>query len=224
MLLEGSVRFASGAGLIDRALVPVWLDAHRHLLVDLDVRTLPVDDTQWAISAMEVSRSHAVGVEGARVCERDVVGSMNFYLDRPAFFPGGVGAAACWAGGAARVADLLLARMHEPAPEQMRRRHGTVRVHLTSAVSVIRSAARVLDEHLRGRGSTEVDWRAVSTECRAVVAAAVGGVLEQAQRLGGPAALAYDRDLTRAIHDLQLYVLQQNVDADTLYLGTADRR
>ena len=40
--------------------------------------------------------------------------------------------------------------------------------------------------------------------------------------MAGPAGLAFDEDLTRAIHDLQLYVLQQNVDADELFLGGLD--
>jgi hypothetical protein len=44
--------------------------------------------------------------------------------------------------------------------------------------------------------------------------------LEEAQRVAGPAGLAYDEDLTRAVHDLSLYVLQQNADTDNGFLGT----
>ena len=51
------------------------------------------------------------------------------------------------------------------------------------------------------------------------MAHAVDTVLSEAQRIAGPAGLAYDADLTRAIHDLQLYVLQQNADADDGFLG-----
>ena len=40
--LNGTIRFASGAGILDRALVPVWLDPETHLLVDL-----AVDGCRW---------------------------------------------------------------------------------------------------------------------------------------------------------------------------------
>ena len=85
-----------------------------------------------------------------------------------------------------------------------------------------RSAAERLDALLAEPDVDLVEVQALSTETRAVVAGAVHGVLAEAQRVAGPAGLAFDEDLTRAIHDLQLYVLQQNVDADELFLGGLD--
>ena len=72
--LNGTVRFASGAGVIDRALVPVWLDESTHLLVDLATDGLPVDRSQWRTSAMMVSQSHTVTVDDVAVPRSDVVG------------------------------------------------------------------------------------------------------------------------------------------------------
>ena len=48
----------------------------------------------------------------------DQIGGANFYLQRPGFFPGGVGVAACWIGGAARVArsGARAAPAAEPGP------------------------------------------------------------------------------------------------------------
>ena len=43
--IDGTLRFASGAGVLDRALIPVWLPDGSHLLLDLDVTALPVDPT-----------------------------------------------------------------------------------------------------------------------------------------------------------------------------------
>lgn len=60
LTLDGTIRFASGAGVIDRALVPVWPDTDTHLLVDLDVRELPVDRSHWHTAAMRVSQTHTV--------------------------------------------------------------------------------------------------------------------------------------------------------------------
>jgi hypothetical protein len=219
--LDGWLRFASGAGLLDRALVPVWLDDEHHRLIDLDVRALPVDETAWVTSAMEVSRSHTVRLDSVPVAEDAAVGPLDFYLDRPAFFPGGVGVAACWAGGAARIADLLLDRSPQSWPEHVRGRLGVVRVQLVCAAAVVRSTARLLDELSPGSGSTAapVEWQAIATEARAATASAVTAVLEQARRIGGAAGFAHDEDFSRAHHDLDLYVLQQNSDGDRAFLG-----
>ena len=109
LALSGTLRFASGAGLLDRALIPVWLDKERHQLLDLDVRDLPVDASVWHSTAMAASRTYEVRIELTAGPETRI-GETGFYLQRPGFFPGGVGVAACWVGGAARVADLLHAR------------------------------------------------------------------------------------------------------------------
>lgn len=222
LVLDGSIRFASGAGLLDRALIPVWLSDTEHLLLDLDVSGLPVDDRHWVTSAMEVSRSHTVSVEAMAVPLQSQVGGANFYLSRPAFFPGGVGVAACWAGGAARVADLTHRRLHEPALPLVQRL-GRIRVHLATAGALVRMAAERLNASLSGPSMNEEGavegLRTLSTETRAGVAAAVHAVIGEGQRVAGPAGLAYDHDLTRAVHDLHLYVLQQNADADERLLG-----
>lgn len=214
--LNGVLRFASGAGLLDRALVPVWLDEEHHQLLDLDVRRLPVDDTGWATSAMEVSRSHTVVLTDVVVPGTAAVGAVDFYLRRPGFFPGGVGVAACWAGGAARIADLLLARPPASWSDAALGRLGEIRVQLTIAAAVVRSTARLLDE---ASTAVETPWQAIATEARAATANAVGVVLDEARRIGGAAGLAHDEDLTRAHHDLDLYVLQQNRDSDRAFLG-----
>ncbi len=221
LVLNGTVRFASGAGVLDRALIPVWLNAREHLLMDLAVDRLPVDDRHWATAAMEVSRSHTVAVHELPVEPEAQIGPTSFYLSRPGFFPGGVGVAACWAGGAARIADLTRGRLRDPA-ESVRRRLGRMRIQLSAAGSALATAALALDELLASPDVDPAQIQALSTETRAVVAGAVHGVLSEAQRVAGPAGLAFDEDLTRAVHDLQLYVLQQNVDADELYLGGLD--
>lgn len=220
--LDGTLRFASGAGVVDRALVPVWLDDEHHRLLDLDVRAWPVDASAWVTSAMEVSRSHTIRLDDVAAPGASAVGPVDFYLDRPGFFPGGVGVAACWAGGAARIADLLLDRSPQTWPEHVRGRMGEIRVQLASGAAVLRSTARVLDELSADPGSAGpgTPWQAISTETRAATANAVTAVLEHSRRIGGAAGFAHDEHFSRAHHDLDLYVLQQNADGDRAYLGS----
>ncbi len=225
LVLNGTLRFASGAGVLDRALIPVWVDDDHHLLLDLDVSNFEVDTTSWATAAMEVSRSHTVVLHDQLVPATSQVGKTDFYLSRPAFFPGGVGVAACWLGAAARIVDLLLGWLRPPLPTPMELRLGRIRIAVAAAGSAIRCGAQMLDQLLPVTApSAEADFsgdqlQQLSTEVRAVVGASVERILTEAHRLAGPAGLAGDRDLSRAVHDLQLYVLQQNADGDAGYLG-----
>jgi alkylation response protein AidB-like acyl-CoA dehydrogenase len=216
--LEGTLRFASGAGLLDRALVPVWLDDDRSVLLDVDVTGWPVDDSAWQASGMRLSHSHTIHVDHEVPAEDAVqLGAEGFYLGRPGFFPGGVGVAAVWVGGAARVTDLVLSNVDRGSPAAQappaQVRLGHVRTELVAAASAVAAAAERLDA-----GDVEHP-QALATECRAVVGAAVRRLLEEARAIVGPAGLAFDGQLTRAVDDLDLYVRQQNTDGDALFLG-----
>ena len=221
MELTDTLSFASGAGLLDRALIPVWPTEDTHLLVDLAVADLPVDTTGWRTAAMAATRTHRVVIESLLVEPADQVGGDHFYLSRPGFFPGGVGVAACWVGGAARVADLLYRRHPQPSPVQQLR-FGRIRADLTAAAAMVRSTARRLDdlEPL----SADDDLITVAAETRSVAADAVRRIIAEARLTTGPAGLAMDEDLSHAIPDVELYVAQHNPDADALLLGDPARR
>ncbi len=107
-------------------------------------------------------------------------------------------------------------------PPSMLLRLGRVRAQLAAAGAAVTTAAHRLTTVLAGPEKDLTMIQAVSTEARVVVADAVHTVLQEAQRVAGPAGLAYDEDLTRTVHDLSLYVLQQNVDADHTFLGALD--
>lgn len=245
--LSGTIRFGSGAGVIDRSLVPVWLDDATHLLVDLAVAELPVDRTQWQTTAMQVSHSHTVRVDGVTVSRTDVVGAENFYLDRPAFLPGGVGVAAVWAGGLARALDVTVAMLDgrgvSPAQDL---RLGRACVALVGALTTVRAAGARLDHLLGGsqaaagpsRSDTEKleigridtgkldteEIASVSGEARVMVAGSVTTALAEVRALAGPAGLAFDPDLGHALDDLGLYVAQLNGDAEATRLGSQARQ
>lgn len=212
-VLSGTLKFASGAGVIDRGLVPVWLADGDHVLLDLDVSTWAFDETRWRTRAMELSRSHQIDLADHRT-EAAQVGEPGFYLGRPGFFPGGVGVAAVWAGGAARVADLLESAVpaeHRSAGQTIR--FGQVRTDLATAAAVCRDVARSMET---GRPA---DLRTAATLARTGVAGCARRILTDTRAVAGPAGLAHDEDLTRAVDDLNLYVGQHNADADAEWLG-----
>ncbi|MCW2756629.1 MAG: hypothetical protein JWO46_375 [Nocardioidaceae bacterium] len=212
-VLDGTLRFASGSGVVERALVPVWTGPDDHVLLDLDVRAWSFDDTVWHTRAMAPARSHETCLTADRVSATQV-GPVNFYLSRPGFFPGGVAVAAAWTGGALRVLDLLLGTV--PAGRRsdgQSIRIGRIRTELAAMTAVLRQTALQLDDGVE-------DPRLTSTTARAAVANGVRRVLVDVRSVAGPAGLAMDEDLTRAIDDLFLFVAQQNEDADALWLGS----
>jgi len=226
--VDGTLKFASGAGLLDRALVPVWTGDH-HQLADLAVRDLPVDATAWQTSAMTVSRSHSVDPAGLRLTPEMIIGAEDFYLDRLGFFPGGVGVAAVWTGGLARVVDLLLDWLDPRSSPALELRLGALRTSLVAAVAVVRQGGRRLDELLTPDATARqpverATLHQLATEVRAVVGTAVRTGLNQVREVAGPAGLAFATDLTHAVDDLDLYVRQQNADADAALLGRTMRR
>lgn len=204
--LSGKLVFASGAGVLDRALVTAWPDDDTHVLLDAHVEDWPFDSTDWRSRAMEYSRTHRVDLDGRVDARR--IGPDSFYLDRWGFFPGGVGVAAVWAGGAARVLDLV----GEATTPPKLLRLGRARTELATALALVRQTGLDLE-------TCPEDPRLLSTLCRAGVAAAVRRILDDVRAIAGPAGLAFDEPLTRAVDDLAMYVSQQNADGDATYLG-----
>lgn len=108
-LLHGTKAFCSGSGVIDRALVTAEApDGHR--LFDVapsDVVTSVVPDS-WPAVGMADSVSETLVIDGARLPPSSAVGPPGFYTDRPGFWFGACGVAACWFGGARGLARGVL--------------------------------------------------------------------------------------------------------------------
>jgi len=219
LLLDGTLKFASGAGVIERALVPVWPTPQEHLLIDLDVSALPVDRSAWQTSAMATSHSHTVELSAVEVPDSAVVGEPGFYLERPGFFPGGIGVAAVWVGGLGRVTDTVLRRVRQRPTTTADLRLGRIVTSLSLGVAAVRQAARELDTEWPVGMAATGQLRALATRTRAGVGSCVRAALLESRELAGPAGLAFDADLTHAIDDLGLYVLQQSADGDAGHLG-----
>ncbi|QHC00052.1 hypothetical protein EK0264_07015 [Epidermidibacterium keratini] len=210
-VLDGKLRFASGAGVIDRALLPVEADGQAQLL-DVGVRDWEFED-DWRTPAMAGSRSFSASLDGL-AAEARAVGPDDFYLSRTGFHPGGIGVAAVWVGGAQRVLDLLeRARARRSQNEITQARLGRARLEIASAAAACRQGAVLVDK------CPPEQLRQLATECRGVTGAAVRRILTDVRELAGPAGLAYEQELSAAIDDLQMYVGQQNADSDAMFLG-----
>lgn len=213
--VTGLLRFASGAGMLDRALATVPGEGGEQLL-DLDVANLDGDPAGWRTAAMRRTRSLDLELDGAVLPGRPI-GAPGDYLGRWGFAPGGVGVAAAWAGGIALLADLLGEAPGEG--EAGRMRLGRIRLEAGAATELVRAAARALDGPCAGRREAAAE---VAARCRAAVAAAARRAIGEARLLAGPARLAFDGRLAAAVADLELYVAQHPDDRAHAALGAPD--
>lgn len=92
--------FASGAGLIDRALVTAG--GEHPLLFDLDLRAggnlIDIDHTDWKAPAFRKTNTAKVTLRNLGVPRQSLLCGQEWYLSRPGFWNGACSPASCWTG------------------------------------------------------------------------------------------------------------------------------
>jgi hypothetical protein len=211
--LTGELRFASGINLIDRALVPAWLDADHHVLMDISAGTVDPDLDSWQTSAMDASRSFTVRLDAEPV-DTEPVGPTDFYLSRVGFIVGGLCVAAVWTGGAHHVVDAVATsvRAFTTTPHQLRR-IGVMEQAAWQAQTALDAVVRRLPQLSAEAATREIGM------ARSAVVNACEVVLDEASRVVGPAGLSRNVRLARAVHDLSIYIRQHHLDIELQRLG-----
>jgi len=208
--LRGAKWWCSGATLLTHALVDAaTADGQRLFAVDLTAVGVCVGPPGWIGPGMVRTDTRTVeflDVAGAPV------GDPGQYLDRPGFWAGAIGVAACWYGGTAAVADALWAPMKEPDPHGLVHR-ARVHVALTQDEALLRLAADRIDDDPGAHHAV------LARTVRSTVAANATAVIDDVGRALGPAPLAFDARHGRAVLDLQVYVRQEHAERDLEALG-----
>ena len=219
-LLRGQKSFCSGTSIVDHALITSTLPKPR--LIDMDLRRnssrTTYDEGGRKSEAFRETKTAAVSFNNASFCPDDFVGPANWYLDRPGFWQGACGPAACWAGGAAGLLDYAIgqSRSDPHTLAHLGAMHATVwamRACLDIAGREI-DATPPGDEH----GMT----RALSL--RHIVEQACSDTLRRLVRAFGPHPLAMDSEAARKYQELDLYLRQSHAERDLEALGMSVRR
>ena len=214
--LEGTKVWCSGAGLCTHALVTAQVDAGGRRLFAVDLRDAGVQPlpSTWRNAGMAESDTRSVRFTGTPAA---AVGAPGEYLDRPGFWHGAVGVAACWLGGARAVAAALYARAAGEAADPHTLAHlGAVDAALTAAEATLLCAARRVDaDPLNRDGSAEL----IARRTRAVVETAVQETIGRTGRALGPGPLALDAEHAQRVADLTMYVRQSHAERDLAELG-----
>jgi alkylation response protein AidB-like acyl-CoA dehydrogenase len=213
--LNGSKAFCSGASLVDRALVTISVPENR--LVDVDLRVnrsaLTFDGTGWIASAFADTGTATVEFAGAAVACQDLIEGSGWYLERPGFWHGACGPAACWAGGAISLVDYALAQPQHDA--QTLAHLGALHSQAWALRSFLDAAGSEIDE-------SPADVVAACTRAlalRHLVEQACSDVLRRFARAYGPRPLAFDRQASRCYYELDLYLRQCHAERDLESLG-----
>jgi hypothetical protein len=210
--VSGDRPWCSGAAECTDALVTAAApDGIRLFAVEVrEPWALPLDGT-WPAVGMAGSDSRTVRFADAPA---RAVGGSGAYVDRPGFWHGGVGVAACWYGGAAGVADTLLAaaRTRDLSPHALAHL-GAVDVQLHAARLALHEAAAQIDAN-----PTAIAEQ-LAVRVRAIVESAATRVLEHVGRALGAGPLGHDAAHAQRVADLTVYLRQSHAEADLAHLG-----
>lgn len=214
--IEGERAWCSGARVCTRALVTAATDAGIRLFA-LDTTAAGVIAVVGSWPAVGMAASDTLTVRFTAVVG-EPVGAPGAYTDRPGFWHGSIGVAACWYGAAAGVARLLLdrARHGKTAGDPHAMAHlGAIDATLSAAGDALRAAAAAID------ADPGADRRWEAMRVRAAVERAATEVLDRVGRATGAGPLGHDRAHARRVADLTVYLRQSHAERDLADLGHA---
>jgi len=201
------MRFCSGAGHLDRALVAA---GDRLLDVDLADPGVRPDPSSWPSLGMDASASLDVAFD-LEVPEGSVVGPPGFYARRCGFALGGGGVAAVWLGGAIGLCARAMAAS-SPDPHRLAIA-GSLHTANASADALLRVTAAAVD------AAPGADHAVQLATCRSAAEAAGRQAVDLVPRLTGPGPLTHDVVLARQLADLGVYLRQHHGERDLAALG-----
>jgi alkylation response protein AidB-like acyl-CoA dehydrogenase len=216
-LLHGTKAFCSGSGVIDRALVTAEApDGYRLFDVSTgDVVTSVVPDS-WPAVGMADSASETLVIDGARLPASSAVGPPGFYTDRPGFWFGACGVAACWFGGARGLVRGVV-RLLGPDPDQLVLAElGRQSAGLWAMHRLLVDVAAAIDADPDDRSARAQD-RALAL--RQVVHDGCAALLASTAVAGGARPLCHDPQQARRAADLHVYLAQHHGPRDAVGLG-----
>ncbi|MCU7728332.1 acyl-CoA dehydrogenase [Actinoplanes sp. KI2] len=210
--LTGDRPWCSGAEWCTHALVTASAEDGIRLFAvrNAPPSARPIEGT-WPAIGMAGSDSRTVRFTDAPARP---VGGPGAYVDRPGFWHGGVGVAACWFGGALGVADTLFTAARRKDLGAHALAHlGAVEVALGAARAVLAEAAARID------ADPKADADRLALRVRATVEQAATEVIDRVGRALGAGPLCRNPEHARRVSDLTVYLRQSHAEGDLEQLG-----
>lgn len=215
--LHGRKPFCSGTGVLDRAIITAEApDGYR--LFDIatgDTRITPVEDS-WPAVGMADSHSETLDFAGLFVTEADAIGRPDFYTQRPGFWFGSCGVAACWFGGARGLVAGVMKTLGDDPGVVVLSELGKAASWLQAADHCLQSVADAIDSDphdVEGRGQEQ------ALALREFVHNCCEEILRLTATVGGARPLCHDPKQARRAADLYVYLAQHRGGTDAGRLG-----
>ncbi|OBH29655.1 acyl-CoA dehydrogenase [Mycobacterium sp. E342] len=214
--LTGTKVWCSGAGFCTHALVTARLEDGTPGLFAVQVTdpgVKPLPSTWWNAGMagsdtrpVQFTNTHAVAV-----------GDPGDYVNRPGFWHAAIGVAACWLGGARRVADPLYRCAASESADAYSLAHlGAVDAALAAGDAILAVAATQVDSDPFDRAGTA---QLLARRVRSVVEHAVDEAITRTGRALGPGPLCQDGRHAQRVADLSIYIRQSHAERDLAELG-----
>jgi alkylation response protein AidB-like acyl-CoA dehydrogenase len=215
--LSGHKSFCSGHGIIERALVTAECpDGYRLFDISVAENVVNIQGESWQAVGMADSQSHTLELGGTPIGEDRVIGESGFYLERPGFWFGAIGVAACWYGGARGLLSDLTESMTSLPSDDVLAELGRAVAHVESMRTVLAQAAQAIDADPK-------DLKQSAQRSALVVRHAVHHGATQVLAHFGAAAgarpLCHDRAQARRAADLYVYLAQHHGPRDAVELA-----
>lgn len=214
--LDGTLPWCGGATIVDRALVVATLDRQPQMfdVAVADLRPLANDDRWTTPTFAEIGTCSMQfdDVDARHISPR----LANGYIDRPGFWHGAIGIAACWAGGAAGVMDAHLAEWRRHDPHSLAHL-GAADAELAAMDAIVHEAARSIDDCPGDMLAAERRARRV----RHAVERAATRLIDHLQVGSGPGPLAHAPDVAARTAQLTMTLRQCHGERDLEPLGAS---
>lgn len=210
--LVGRKAWCSGSAVVSHGLLTAWDEQQRQQLVAvvMDQPGVEVTGDGWQAVGMAACASVEVVFDDAVAV---AVGGPGDYLQRPGFWQGGVGIAACWYGAAQRLAEALREHCHRREEPHALAHLGAVDMALYAAATVLRKAARQIDDQPLANAQL------LARRTRAAIEAAANEVIHHVGRAMGAGPYCRDPHFAQLIADLPVYLRQSHAERDLAALG-----
>ncbi|WP_087048009.1 acyl-CoA dehydrogenase [Caballeronia ptereochthonis] len=212
LLLQGTKAWCSGAASVTRALVTAWNEWNEPVLaaVDLGHPGVRVTDSGWHAVGMQASAS--VDVRFEQVLARPI-GPPRAYLERPGFWQGGAGIAACWFGAAAGIAEFVARDARRRSGPHKLAHLGAIDTTLRATAALLRETAAFIDR------APQADAMTHAIRARLAAEHAATCVIERAGRSLGAGPLCRDAHFAQLMADLPVFIRQSHAERDEASLA-----
>jgi hypothetical protein len=212
--LTGRKGWCWGATVLTHALVKAWIEPDQQCLVAVPLAqdSIRIHAEPW--QAVGMGTSGSVEVE-FRDTWGSFIGGPGEYVNRPGFWHGATGMAACWFGAATAIGEALREHVAARSEPQAAAHLGAVDVALGCAAAMLREAAMRID------AAPDANIAALALRVRETVEGAASNVVQHVGRALGTGPLCRDARVARHMADLPIFLRERHADRDLTHLGVA---